>query len=158
MEITVCGLNEVIEHIDYVDCVISIVDPGCEFARPAELDELNEWVLNLEFDDSWYGVESAGDVFCSDDNLQAVTDFLDRCLKENKQNLLIHCFQGVSRSTAIAVVAYAYLGEPCPYRRVLKENYQARPNPYILELAEDFLGIELDMAENPNPYHLKLYV
>lgn len=158
MKITVGGLNEVAEHINYVDCAISIVDPGYEFVRPAELDELGEWVLNLEFDDSWIGVESSGDVFCSEDNLQAVADFLDLCQQHYKQNLLIHCFQGVSRSTAIAVVAYAYLGEPCPYRRVLKENYQARPNPYIFELAEYFMGIELDLAENPNPYHLKLYV
>lgn len=45
MEITVCGLDEISEYIDYIDCAISIVDPGYDFIRPVELNELDEWVL-----------------------------------------------------------------------------------------------------------------
>jgi predicted protein tyrosine phosphatase len=143
MNITICGIYEVSEYIDEVDCAISIVDPGYDFIRPAELYQLGEWLLELEFDDTWLEVSKFDDVFAHEDDIYAVIDFVEKCLQNGKEYLLIHCHQGISRSTAIAVAVYAYLGESCPYERVLKERYEARPNPYILELAAEILDVTL---------------
>lgn len=65
------------------------------------------------------------------------------CLHNDKHNLLIHCYRGISRSAAIAAVVYAYLGEPCPYTRVLKERFNAQPNPFILDLAQEILDVDM---------------
>jgi predicted protein tyrosine phosphatase len=141
MNIIVCGIDEVFRYISLVECAISIVDPGCDYTRPAELDRLGEWVLKLKFDDTWAEVAIPGDVFPDEDDIYAAIDFVEKCQHNNKEYLLIHCYQGISRSTATAVCIYAYLGEPFPLERVLKERYDARPNPLILELAGDILNI-----------------
>jgi predicted protein tyrosine phosphatase len=141
MNIVVCGIDEVSKYIELVDCAISIVDPDRHHIRPAELARLGEWVLELEFDDTWTEVAIPGDVFPDEDDIYAAIDFVEKCWQNNKEYLLIHCHQGISRSTAIAVCVYAYFGEPFPLERVLKERYDARPNPLILELAGDILKI-----------------
>ena len=143
MNIIVCGIQEISQYIDDVDCAISIVDPGYDFVRPVELYQVEDWLLKLEFDDTWLGVEEPGEVFASEDDIYAVIDFVERCLHNDKECLLIHCYQGISRSSAIAVAVYAYLGEPYPYERVLKERHEAQPNPHILELAGDILRVDI---------------
>lgn len=143
MNITICGLKEVLEQIDETDCTISIVAPGYSFIRPEELYQFGEWLLELEFDDTWVEVEEPGDVFPQEEDIYKVIDFVERCLHNDKLNLLIHCHEGISRSTAIAAVVYAYLGEPCPYMRVLEERENAQPNIYILDLAAEIFKVDM---------------
>ena len=143
MNVIICGVYEVSEYIKEADCAISIVDPGFDFTRPTELYRLDEWLLELEFDDTWLEVSKFDDIYAREDDIYSVIDFVEKCLQDGKESLLIHCHQGISRSTAIAVAVYAYLEEPCPYERVLRERYEARPNPYILELVAEILELEL---------------
>lgn len=143
MDIIICGLHEVLEQIEEADCAISIVAPGYSFIRPEELYRFGKWLLELEFDDTWIEVEEPGDIFPQEEDICKVTDFIERCLHNNKRNLLIHCHEGISRSTAIAAVVYAYLGELFPYTRVLGERNNAQPNTYILDLAAEVLKVDM---------------
>lgn len=118
---------------------ISIVAPGYSFIRTEELYQFGEWLLELEFNDTWSGVEEPGDVFPQEEDIYKVIDFVERCLHNDQRNLLIHTHEGISRSTAIAAVVYAYLGEPCSYIRVLGYTENAQPIFTLLSWQQKFL-------------------
>lgn len=145
MEITICSQNEIDFSLDYeeppIDCIISIIDPGQH--RPPRICQYKEWMLPLQFDDVWEGVEEEGDILPDEEDIDDVLDFVERCVANNKSHLLIHCYQGISRSAAIAVIVYAYLDEGNPYKQVLRIRQDARPNPLILDLGEQVLGKSL---------------
>jgi predicted protein tyrosine phosphatase len=60
-------------------------------------------------------------------------------------NLGVNCFAGVSRSTAIGIIAWVMQGKSPQEAldEIIKVRYQAWPNLRILRFASDRLGIDL---------------
>lgn len=75
--------------------------------------------------------------------------------------LLVHCYAGVSRSTATALVAHAMkTGEPVASARLLREQApHAAPNRHLITLADKLLdlhGALLDAVDTMGPPDLGL--
>jgi hypothetical protein len=72
----------------------------------------------------------------------ALVTFLDRW--DRKQPLVIHCFAGISRSTAAAFISACALSpksdEAAIAMRLRSASRTASPNPRLVALADDFLG------------------
>lgn len=70
-------------------------------------------------------------------------------LRSESGTLLIHCEAGISRSTATALIIYAYwLGrghEDEAMRRVIAQRPFAIPNLRMVALADSFLGLDGDL-------------
>lgn len=118
LDIIVCGLSEVDDHIDDVDIVISIMNPGYAIFAPHSISEKEEknrhQVLRLEFDDVWAENYQLGEEIVTKDTVAEVIDFVSTHYDNADDSLtvLIHCHQGVSRSAGMAIAVYsAILGD-----------------------------------------------
>ena len=98
MRTTVSGIED-FPDLQGVSAVISIADPGDEW--PAELDGLDVPILELRFHDA---DGDPRDVEPEEHHLERVRAFL---AKQQPDWLHVHCYAGVSRSTAIASFALA---------------------------------------------------
>jgi len=99
--------------------------------------------LRLEFDDITTPIDDPEDVLATPADILQVIDFT-QAMRACGGDVLIHCFAGVSRSTAVALIVYAVLlgvgKEEEALAYVLKARPQAEPNPWIVELADEALG------------------
>jgi len=120
--------------------IISICDPSEE--PPPGYTQVPHR-LRLEFDDITTPLDDPEDVLAAPADILKVIDFT-QAMRSHGGDVLIHCFAGVSRSTAVAMIVYAVLlgvgkeDEALAY--VLKARPQAVPNPWIVELADEALG------------------
>jgi predicted protein tyrosine phosphatase len=75
-----------------------------------------------------------------------IISFLQPIVESDKvYNLGVNCFAGVSRSTAIGIIAWVMQGKSPQEAldEIIKVRYQAWPNLRILRFASDRLGIDL---------------
>ena len=81
----------------------------------------------------------------TDEDVRRIVELAEQ-LRSEGGTLLIHCEAGVSRSTATALIMYAYwLGqgrEDEAMRRVITQRPIAIPNRRMVELADSFLGLD----------------
>lgn len=81
----------------------------------------------------------------SEENVRRIIELADQ-LRSEGGTLLIHCEAGVSRSTATALIIYAYwLGqglEDEAMRRVITQRPFAIPNRRMVALADRVLGLD----------------
>jgi predicted protein tyrosine phosphatase len=120
--------------------IISICDPTEE--SPPGYTQVSHR-LRLEFDDITTPCDDPEDVLAAPADILQVIDFT-QAMRACGGDVLIHCFAGVSRSTAVALIVYAVLlgvgKEEEALAYVLKARPQAEPNPWIVELADEALG------------------
>jgi len=135
------------EHMNLDDYpfAISIRDPDENIPRP----NYNGERLNLAFYDHVEGPNIA-----TVDDIGAVRSFTERWMPEENANeplgnLIIHCFAGVSRSSAIALVpllVYYQLRvsdyELAAARRLFDVNRWADPNTHVIYLIEESFGLD----------------
>jgi HEAT repeat protein len=99
--------------------------------------------LRLEFNDIETPVDDPDRVLATLDDVLQIIDFALK-ISARPGNLLVCCQSGISRSTAVALtVCAAVLGrgkEREAWAGVLAARSQARPNRWILELADEALG------------------
>lgn len=79
-------------------------------------------------------------------HIQNIITFLTPIINDNViHNLGINCFAGVSRSTAVALIALVMSGKPIEeaLTHVLKIRPEAWPNLRMLAFASDILGIDI---------------
>ena len=98
MRTTVSGVHD-FPDLQGVDAVISIADPW--EVRPAELDGLGVPILDLRFHDADGDPQ---DLEPEEHHLERVRAFLTA---QQPRWLHVHCYAGVSRSTAVASFALA---------------------------------------------------
>ncbi len=75
-----------------------------------------------------------------------IISFLQPIVESNKEhNLGVNCFAGVSRSTAIGIIAWVMQGKTPTeaLNEILKVRHQAWPNLRILRFASKRLGVDL---------------
>ena len=155
LDIFVCGVEEVNEYIDEVDGVISIMNPGYTIFAPRSITiketENRHSVLRLEFDDVWQETYRLGLEIVSEEILALAIDFAsDLVERYGKQtNLLIHCHEGISRSSGIAIAIYTALyGEPeRAVERIAHQRPQAVPNLEIIRLTDTYLNLQGKLLE-----------
>jgi HEAT repeat protein/predicted protein tyrosine phosphatase len=129
-----------------IEYMISIASPGV--AEPRSFDRIPNR-LRLEFNDLDTPVDDPDRILPT---LEDVLKIIDFALKMSSQSgsLLICCQSGISRSTAAALtVCAAVLGrgkEREAWALVLAARPQARPNRWIVELAEEALGRDGKLA------------
>lgn len=111
LDILVCGVSEVDNFIDEVDGVISIMTPGYAVCAPQSItlkeSEDRYSVLKLEFDDVWQECYELGQKMVTPEIINNVLDFAHNLVARLDDNsssrLLVHCHEGISRSSAIAI-------------------------------------------------------
>jgi len=109
-----------------------------EIPRP----DYNGERLNLAFYDL-----TEGPGIATADDIEAVRSFTEKWMPEENEprgNLIIHCFAGVSRSSAIALVPLLvyYQDERAAAERLFEVNRWADPNTHIVYLIEESFGLD----------------
>lgn len=138
MSIAIMSLAQARRHKRKFDAVLTIEDPGIRnglrFHRGAAPDQ-----LILKFDD----IDAPRDPWraASAEDVQAGLDF---GRKHGDGKLMVHCFAGIGRSTAMAMAIFAdRLGDPEEARlAMLEAQPEACPNLIVLAHADNLLGFD----------------
>lgn len=143
MKITVSGVHD-FPDLDAVHAVVSIGDPGD--GRPSELASLGVPVLDLRFHDSDGDPQ---DVVAEEHHLEQVSAFLT---EQQPGWLHVHCYAGVSRSTAVASFALACQHPDWTDAQIVEAVREVRPvaqpNALMLRQIDRLLGRQLKRAWN----------
>ncbi len=138
MKITVVGLSEAKKLIPEggFDACVSIADPDST-SRPKNR-HLIPLVLDLDFSD----VGITGDFPPVPEDARRLVFFLRRIVEIGCTNVVIHCFAGISRSTAAALALLALVhGKDADLAGLLLEiRPQAFPNEHFASLLDDEIG------------------
>jgi predicted protein tyrosine phosphatase len=127
--------------------LISIGSPG---AAPPDGYTRISHRLRLEFDDIYQPQDDPKYVLATWDDILKVIQFT-REIPQSDGNILIHCHEGISRSAAVALTLYATLlgpgKEEAALAYVLAAQPEARPNPWVIELADAALDRDGKLLE-----------
>lgn len=127
--------------------LITLLDPHLIGEAPRFFPDRH---LKLAVDDIWE--ESVGKVLPGADHVDRILDFGRYWTRDAP--LLVHCFAGVSRSTAAAfILACAHnpdVAESEIAGALRKASGSATPNPLMVRLADDMMGREGRMVDAVN--------
>lgn len=139
--LTICGISELPEFtLSGVTHVVSVLDPGAP--TPGLLEE---WTLSARHDFRFHD-----DLDVREQRRPPAPEDIERLLENGAalaagdvSHLLVHCWAGMSRSTAIAMTLMAQMA---PGREaeipdaLLAVRQPAWPNSRIIQMADDQLG------------------
>lgn len=166
--IFVCSLSRLQESVDEIRArhVVTLVRDEARVFRPRGIEPDDH--LWLKMDDIAEPID--GYLAPAAEHVEALVTFLDRW--DRKQPLVIHCFAGISRSTAAAFISACALSPKSDEAeialRLRAASRTASPNPRLVALADDFLGRRGrmkaaiakigygDITEEAVPFRLKL--
>lgn len=140
--IIVCPLSKIGETADRVeaDRMITLINAGTQVERPARIRAENH--LFVPVNDIWEPQE--GLTLPSEEHVNMVLEFARGW--DRKRPMVVHCFAGISRSTASAYLIAAALApkrsEAELAQALRKASPSATPNPRIIALADAILGRE----------------
>ena len=118
--------------------LVTLIDEGTPVSRPTGIAAEKHLALIL----SDISIETFGHTLPNDSHVEKLLAFVGRW--DQAAPLLIHCFAGVSRSTAAAFIAACAV---IPHRdeaeialAVRRNSPTATPNPRLVALADKMLG------------------
>lgn len=125
--------------------VVTLVRDESRIFRPEGIEaDKHLW---LQMDDIADAID--GMIAPSETHVQQLVDFATRW--DRAKPLVIHCFAGISRSTAAAFITACALApereEEELARRIRKASPTATPNPRLVALGDSFLGREGRMVK-----------
>ncbi|WP_316861438.1 tyrosine protein phosphatase [uncultured Cohaesibacter sp.] len=137
-------LDQVVERVQ-ASYLVSVVNPEMEVRRPRRIAKDNHLFLGLND----IGVSMPGFKLSSEQQVRILIDFF---LKWDKaEPMVVHCWAGVSRSTASAYIAACALRpdlDEMQLARDLREaSPPATPNKRLVELADRILQRDGRMIE-----------
>lgn len=138
--IVVCSLARLSETVKHHGArhVVTLLKDGDKVFRPEGVEEADH--LWLGMDDIANEIE--GLVPPGEDHVDTLLTFLKRW--DRKTPLVVHCFAGISRSSAAAFIAACVanpdMDEAELARRIRKASPTASPNPRLVALADKKLG------------------
>ena len=139
--IYVTSLNEMPQYVRSLKPthLISIVQPEFQPERPAEIELLRHHRISVH-DISEPMPERRLADHC---DVDAMIEFIHEW-NPDAGSLLVHCYAGVSRSTATALIAHAIKGgSPERSARALRSAApHAIPNRRLVELADELLALD----------------
>jgi predicted protein tyrosine phosphatase len=136
----VCSLNLIESEIARTGArsLVTLLSPGTPITRPAAIHESRH--LNIAMSDILDHLP--GQVRPEMHHMDAFLDFVDRW--DRREAMLIHCYAGVSRSTASAFIAVCKIS---PHRdeheiaqKLRAASPTATPNLRFVALADERLG------------------
>jgi len=143
----VCSLARIEETVTRTGArsLVTLLSPGTQVVRPEAI--ASERHLNIAMSDI---VEAApGQVLPQHGHVQMLIEFVERW--DRVAPMVIHCFAGVSRSTASAFVAACALSphrDECEIAAALrKASPTATPNARFVAIADELLGREGRMSK-----------
>ena len=150
LNILICGVESVDDLIDEVDGVISIMNPGYTIYAPQSItsreSENRYCVLRFEFDDIWLECYKPGMEMVTPEIIESAINFTHDFVESfgEDSNLLVHCHEGVSRSSAIAIAIYTslYRDPHDAVKRVSHQRPQADPNIEVIRQTDDLLNMQ----------------
>ncbi len=138
--LVVCSLSHLhatVQEHDIGEMVTLLASDG-QFERPAAVDPERHLFLNMND----ISVQIDGMRSPEEGHIARLIDFAGSW--DRSRPLLIHCWMGVSRSTAAAyITALALdpsLDEDSLAAELRRRSPSATPNPRLIALADDFLG------------------
>ena len=139
-KIHVCPLSALGETLDRSGTrhLISLAGPG---KTPPKPEQITGSYLALEFNDI---PEPRPDLIApSSSDISSLLNFFDNW--QQTETIVIHCWMGISRSTAAALIGCARLGGQDDLRSItnqLRESSpMATPNPMMILLADQQMGL-----------------
>lgn len=118
--------------------LVSLINSDIKVERPAAIAPERHLLVGI----SDITTETEGHVLANEDHVESLIDFVR--LWDRNDPLLIHCFAGVSRSTAAAYVTACALGpqicEDEIAQRLRRASPTATPNPRLVALADRVLN------------------
>ncbi len=144
--IHVCPLSALGKTLDKSGTrhLISLAGPGKTVARP---DQITGSYLALEFND--IAEPKDGLIAPNLRDVLALLNFFDNW--RQTEPILIHCWMGISRSTAAALIGCARLrrhaGLADIANRIRLVSPMATPNPLMIEIADAEMGFDGELIE-----------
>ncbi|MES0076186.1 tyrosine phosphatase family protein [Mesorhizobium sp. M0058] len=145
--IHVCSLAKLEETVarSRAERVLSLLAAGTEVTRPASISRENH--LHLVMHD--IAVAQDGMTMPGEEHVRNLLDFARRW--DSAKPMVVHCYAGISRSTASAYIIAAALApkrdEAELARTLRKLSLSATPNPRLIAVADALLGREGRMIE-----------
>ena len=125
--------------------LITLLDPQLMPESPTGFPQQRH--LRIAVDDIWEPV--VGKVLPDATVVEAILDFGKTW--DARSPLLVHCWAGVSRSTATAFILACERNPDAPERSIAeamrKASASATPNPLLIRLADDMLGRQGRMVD-----------
>lgn len=140
MQIHVCSLTKVAETVETVKPVrlVTLLTAGMPFERPVSVLQENHLFLSMN------DIAQAQDglVMPGREHVEALLDFVTKW--DQSSPLVVHCFAGISRSTAAAYIAAAALSpdrDEAELATTLRQlSPSATPNPRLVAHGDAILG------------------
>ena len=136
----VCPLSRLPETVAATGAshVLTLINVGTPLARPALIAADNHVVIGV----SDIAAPREGHVLPAEDHVAAILAFVRAWPRE--QPLVIHCYAGISRSTAAAYIAACALAperdEGAIAEALRAASPSATPNPLFVAVADRMLG------------------
>ncbi len=125
--------------------MVTLISAGTEVARPHEIDEARH--LYVAMSDIVLAMD--GEILPDDSHVAELFEFVRRW--DRSAPLIIHCYAGVSRSTAAAFIAACVLDETRSETSIANEiralSPTATPNALMVQIADRLLGRDGRMVD-----------
>lgn len=144
--IHVCSLARVADTVEEVGAshLVTLVKPGLLIDRPKRILENNH--LSLGFND--IVKPSEGLIAPAESHVRGLIEFIQTW--DQTRPMVIHCWAGISRSTAAAFIAMCYIhpeeDEAVFAREIRRASIYASPNILLVHHADKVLGRDSRMA------------
>ena len=124
--------------------LISIIQPEFQPPRPSSVDPDRH--LRIAVHD--IAAPVPGQVAPDEGHIQALIEYLTESHGAD-ESLMVHCYAGVSRSTAVGLIAHTVKsGDPHGSARALRlAAPHAKPNRLIISLADEVLGCDGELRD-----------
>lgn len=139
--IHVCSLARVAETVASAQAshLVSLVNDGTLVDRPRSVEASNHLFVAV----SDVIAPTEGMTLPARTHVETLLDFTDRW--DQSRPMVIHCFAGISRSTAAAFIAMCRLDDPARSEMEIamglrQESRSARPNRLLVAIADELLG------------------
>ena len=145
--IHVCPLSRIPDTVrrSGARTMVTLINRGTEVVRPRQIAENRHLFVAM----SDIVLAEDGHILPSDSHVETMIDFVRRW--DRAAPLLIHCFAGVSRSTAGAFISACVLDTARPERDIAADirarSPTATPNRLMVEIADRLLGRDGRMVE-----------
>ncbi len=146
-QIHVCPLSQIPATVQASGArsLVTLINSGTEVPRPREIAEGRHLFVAM----SDIVLAEDGHILPGESHVADLLDFVRRW--DRNQPLVIHCYAGVSRSTAAAYIAACALREDrCEYdiaRELRARSPTATPNRLLVEIADRLLERDGRMVE-----------